>query len=296
MSDNIQRNHNFWVCGKRRLSLKKPLVMGILNVTPDSFYDGGHYLDSQAAVDRARLLVRQGADIIDVGGESTRPGSTEVEPQEELERVCPVITRLSAELDVAISIDTRHLSVAQAALNAGADIINNVMSLDAIKDLARIAAGSGAGLVVMHMRGTPQTMASLTAYDDVLAEVQARLRAAVDLALENGVAVNQIVVDPGIGFAKETRHNLELLARLQEIRELAPVLVGGSRKRFIGDICNEPVPQKRIGGSLAVVVMSVLNGASIVRVHDVKESCQALSIVAAIQKLENRTDNYANQF
>jgi len=288
MSSDIQHSQDLWICAKRRVSLKKPLVMGILNVTPDSFFDGGRYFDPQLAVDRAHEMVRQGADIIDVGGESTRPGSTEVQLDEELQRVCPVISRLATELDVAISVDTRHLSVAEEALNAGADIINNIMPLEDTIEMAKLAAGSGAGLVVMHMRGTPQTMTLLTAYNDVLAEVQDRLRAGVDLALENGVAAGQIVIDPGIGFAKETGDNLLLLAHLKKLCGIAPVLVGASHKRFIGDVCNEPDAQERVGGSVGAAVMSVMHGASIVRVHDVKESCQALSVVAAIREFEEQ--------
>ena len=262
--------------------------MGILNVTPDSFFDGGCYFDPQIAVDRAHEMVRQGADIIDVGGESTRPGSTEVQLDEELKRVCPVISRMAEELDVAISVDTRHVAVAEQALKVGADIVNNVMPLESTGEMARLAAESGAGLVVMHMRGTPQTMNTLTDYSDMMAEVQERLHSGVDFAIENGVAAAQIVIDPGIGFAKQTAHNLELLAYLENLCGIAPVLIGASRKRFIGDVCNEPDAKERVGGSVGAAVMSVLHGASIVRVHDVKESCQALAVVAAIREFEEQ--------
>ncbi len=288
MPDDIQQKRGVWSCRKRRLSLETPLVMGVLNVTPDSFYDGGRYFDLQIAVDRAHEMVRQGADIIDVGGESTRPGSNEVQLEDELKRVCPVIRRVADELDVAISIDTRHVAVAEAALRAGADIINNIMPIDATEGVARLAAGSGAGLVVMHMRGTPSTMNSLTAYEDVVADVEQRLSEGVDFALENGVVAEQIVVDPGIGFAKVTEHNLKLLAQLEKLCGIAPVLVGASRKRFIGDVCDAPDAKDRVGGSVGAAVMSILHGASVVRVHDVKESRQALSIVAAIREFEKQ--------
>jgi len=288
MPGDIQQKRGVWSCRKRRLSLETPLLMGVLNVTPDSFYDGGRYLDLQIAVDRAHEMVRQGADIIDVGGESTRPGSNEVQLEDELKRVCPVIRRVADELDVAISIDTRHVAVAEAALSAGADIINNIMPIDVTEGVARLAAGSGAGLVVMHMRGTPSTMNSLTAYEDVVADVEQRLREGVDFALENGVVAEQIVVDPGIGFAKVTEHNLKLLGQLEKLCGIAPVLVGASRKRFIGDVCDASDAEDRVGGSVGAAVMSILHGASVVRVHDVKESRQALSIVAAIREFEKQ--------
>lgn len=275
-----------WSCRERRLALRTPLVMGILNVTPDSFSDGGRYVDLQAAVDRAHEMADQGADIIDVGGESTRPGSEEVSVECELERVIPVITRIAGELELPVSIDTRHAVVARAALDAGADIINNVMPLSADEKIARFAADSGAGLVLMHMRGSPQTMSALTSYDDVVEDVFGMLRENIDFAFKHGVACAQIVVDPGIGFAKDTSHNLKLIAGLERLSELAPVLAGSSRKRFIAELCNEPDAAKRTGGSVGAAVMSVLHGAAVVRVHDVRESVQALTVVNAVREFE----------
>ncbi|MFO7936911.1 MAG: dihydropteroate synthase [Kiritimatiellia bacterium] len=272
-----------WFCRERKIPLDPPLIMGVLNVTPDSFFDGGRYFEPDAAFDRAREMVRQGADIIDVGGESTRPGACEVEVKEELKRVVPVICRITAELDVAVSIDTRHLPVAEAALNAGAHIINNIMPLDESGEFARLAVQSRSGLVLMHMRGSPETMTELTDYDNVLEDVAHRLQECVEFALAQGVARKQIVIDPGIGFAKKTIHNLELLAHLERIREIAPVLVGVSHKRFIGELCSSPDVEDRIGGSIGAALMSILHGASIVRVHDVKETRQAVTVADAIE-------------
>jgi dihydropteroate synthase len=260
--------------------------MGILNVTPDSFSDGGSYIDLRAAVDRAYEMAGQGADIIDVGGESTRPGSDEVSVEVELARVVPVIARLADGLDLPLSIDTRHAEVARAALDAGAVIINNVMPIAADEAIAGLAAESGAGLVVMHMRGSPRTMNSLASYDDVVEDVLRMLRESVEFALKHGVARDQIVVDPGIGFAKDTRHNLKLIAGLERLCELAPVLAGASRKRFIAELCNESDALERTGGSVGAAVMSVLHGAAVVRVHDVKESVQALTVVNAVREFE----------
>lgn len=280
----MRKNGKFWRCRKRRLSFESPLIMGVLNVTPDSFSDGGCYVDRRAALERAYDMVSRGVDIIDVGGESTRPGSVEVSPEEEVKRVCPLVSRLVAELDVAVSVDTRHALVAAEALNAGAHIINNIMPPEETEGLVRQAAASGAGLVVMHTRGTPATMNSMAEYNNVVADVQRELRAGVDFAVAKGVAMEQIVIDPGIGFAKKCEHNLELLARLEKLRGIAPVLAGASRKRFIGDVCDAPDAKDRLGGSIGAAVMSVLHGAAVVRAHDIKESRQALQIVAAIQK------------
>jgi len=264
--------------------------MGILNVTPDSFFDGGRYFDAADAVSHACRMVDEGADIIDVGGESTRPGADEVSIEDELKRVIPVIRALKAAVQIPISIDTRHVAVAREAVNAGACIINNIMPLAGDVLMARLAADCGAGLVVMHMRGTPATMSDLAVYDDVVKDVFNSLKESCDFARDNGVAAEQIVVDPGIGFAKNQTHNLELLACLENFAELAPVMVGASRKRFIGDICQTPNAADRVGGSLGVAVWSALHGASVIRVHDVKESRQALSVLREIRKAgEKRT-------
>jgi len=279
------RESCIWRCRGRELSLETPLVMGILNVTPDSFYDGGRFDKPDDAVAHAREMVRDGADIIDVGGESTRPGADAVDVESEIQRVIPVIKRIAGEVDALVSIDTRHVAVASAALDAGADIINNIMVLNGDAAMADLVARSGAGLVVMHMRGSPRTMNTLSAYDDVELDVSRSLQESFDYAVSHGVDPLQIVVDPGIGFAKETQHNLKLIAGLERLTPIAPVLVGASRKRFVGEICNAPDAGERVGGSIGAAVMSVLHGASIVRVHDVKESAQALAIVNALRKI-----------
>ena len=290
MHGMAKRERRYWKCGGVKLPLESPLVMGILNVTPDSFYDGDRYSDTDTAVEHALTMIHQGADIIDVGGESTRPGADEISVEKELKRVIPVIKALVDGRSVPISIDTRHAAVAEVAVNEGATIINNIMPLAGDISMARIAAESGAGLVVMHMRGTPAEMHTLAHYDDVVEEVVSELKESLGFALENGVASEQIVVDPGIGFAKELSHNLELLVSLDKLQVLAPVLVGASRKRFIGEVCHAPDAGDRVGGSVGVAVWSVLYGASIIRVHDVKESRQAISVVNELRKVGAERD------
>lgn len=282
MIEILEREHRWWQCGRFRISLETPLVMGVLNVTPDSFSDGGRYFDAEIAVARALTMVAEGAAMIDVGGESTRRGAMELSIESELQRVLPVLRSVCAAVKVPVSIDTRHAAVAAAAVGEGASIINNIMPLAGDKAMARVTAESGAGLVVMHMRGTPAKMNTLANYEHVVEEVFEELRNSYDFALANGVAADQIVVDPGIGFAKGTRHNLAVLAGVARLRELAPVLVGASRKRFIGELCHAPAAGDRVGGSLGAAVWCVLNGVSIIRTHDVKESCQALTIVNEI--------------
>ncbi|MFA7173853.1 MAG: dihydropteroate synthase [Kiritimatiellia bacterium] len=284
MTARLERERRLWQCGRFKISLETPLVMGVLNLTPDSFSDGGQYFDPEVAVARALAMVAEGAAMIDVGGESTRPGASELSVESELQRVLPVIKRLIAAVEVPVSIDTRHAAVAAAAVGEGASIINNIMPLADDRPMARVAAESGTGLVVMHMRGTPAEMTALANYEHVVEEVFEELRESYDFALANGVTTGQIVVDPGIGFAKTTHHNLALLAGVARLRELAPVLAGASRKRFIGELCHAPVADDRVGGSLGVAVWCVLHGVSIIRAHDVKESCQALTIVNEIRR------------
>jgi dihydropteroate synthase len=256
--------------------------MGILNVTPDSFSDGGSYIDRDAAVTAALRMVADGADIIDVGGESTRPGAEPVTTSQEAGRVTGVIAALS-EQGVCVSADTRHALVASQALDAGAAIINDVSGFtDA--EMVRVAAGSGAGLVVMHMRGEPRTMQDDPSYADVVAEVAAYL-ARQACALERaGVARDRIAIDPGIGFGKTTAHNLELLRRLPELEALGfPVVVGASRKRFIGEITGVAEPCERLAGSVAAAVEAGRRGAAVVRVHDVAATVEALAVAQAIE-------------
>ncbi len=256
--------------------------MGILNVTPDSFSDGGSFLDHSAACAHALKLVEQGADIIDVGGESTRPGAEKVSEDEEMARVIPVIRELSSRATIPISIDTSKAAVAQAALEAGAAAVNDVSALSMDSEMAGAVARSGAGLVLMHMRGTPETMRTRCNYSCVPTEVAAELSRSLEAALAAGVDPGQVVVDPGIGFAKTVEQNLLLLRHLDVLHELGrPILIGPSRKSFIGAVTLAPV-DRRLPGTLAAVVAGVLKGARIVRVHDVAETVQAVRLVDAM--------------
>ena len=258
--------------------------MGIVNVTPDSFSDGGLFLDAEAAIEHGRTLAADGADILDVGGESTRPGAEAVDAEEELERVRPVVEALAGESGpgVQVSIDTSKTAVAAAALDAGAEIVNDVTALRADPDLAALCADRECGLVLMHMLGDPRTMQENPTYEDVVDEVKAFLAERVDVAITAGVAEERIWVDPGIGFGKTLEHNLELLRRLGELRGLGrPVVVGSSRKSFIGAITGREV-EDRLGGTVASNVLAVLAGADVVRVHDVLELKQALNVAEAI--------------
>lgn len=265
------------------MALDRPLVMGIVNVTPDSFSDGGRWLDPLAAVEQGRALALAGADIIDVGGESTRPGSDEVPVAEELDRVVPVVSALVNRLDIPISIDTRHPEVAEACLGQGASIVNDVSGF---RDPAMVAlaAAADAGLVVMHMLGEPKTMQAEPEYADVVAEVRAYLGGQAAILEDAGVGGERIALDPGIGFGKTPEHNLALLRALPELASLGyPVLVGASRKRFIGEITGEVRPDRRLAGSVAVAVWAAMHGAAVVRVHDVVETVQGLRVVRAIE-------------
>lgn len=242
-------------------------VMGILNVTPDSFSDGGRFADAATAVEAGLAMRRDGADWVDVGGESTRPGAAPTSPEEELRRVLPVVEALAGQ-GVAVSIDTRKASVARAALAAGARRVNDVSAL-ADPQMAPAVAAAGASVILMHMQGTPETMQQDPQYGDVVGEVSAFLRAAAKKALSAGVAADRILVDPGIGFGKRLEHNLELLRRLAELRSLGyPIVVGTSRKRFLGEILGRPV-DGRLFGTAGSVAAAVLRGADVVRVHDV---------------------------
>lgn len=258
--------------------------MGIVNVTPDSFSDGGRFFDAGRAVAHGLQLVSEGADLLDIGGESTRPGAAEVDESEELRRVVPVIRALTAQCQAPLSIDTRRASVARAAMDAGACIVNDIMPFAGDAAMAAVVRETGAGLVLMHMRGTPQTMAGLAVYDDVVSEVESALQAAVAHAQAQGVPRGCLVIDPGIGFAKTTAHSVAVLRAVARLARLAPVLVGASRKRFIGDLCGEPSAPERVGGSVGAAVWSVLQGASVLRVHDVRATRQAVTVVAALAR------------
>ena len=271
-----------WQCGRFALTLDRPLVMGILNVTPDSFSDGGEHEGPLEALEWAERMIAGGAAIVDVGGESTRPGSAPVTPAEELARVQPVVERLVADAVVPVSIDTRHPLVAQACVDAGAAIVNDVSGFrdDA---MVRVAAGSGTGVVIMHMLGEPGTMQDDPRYDDVVDEVRGYLDRQAARLVRAGVAESRIAIDPGIGFGKTLEHNLALLRGLPALVEVGfPVVVGASRKRFIGEITGEQVPAERVGGSVAAALWAAARGAAVVRVHDVAATAQALAVTGML--------------
>ncbi len=270
-----------WQCRSRSLKLgERTLVMGILNVTPDSFSDGGNFIDPNAAVDRALEMVVQGADIIDVGGESTRPGADPVSADDEIRRTAPIIEKIREQSDIPISIDTTKSDVARLALEAGADIINDISAFESDPDMAGLAAESGAGLILMHMKGTPKTMQSNPDYGNVVEEVCNYLKARIDVAIQHGVARDHIVIDPGIGFGKTLEHNLALLRGLPALAVCDyPLLVGASRKRFIGQLTGRTAPIDRRAGSLGAAAWSVANGAHLLRVHDVLDTCDVCRIL-----------------
>lgn len=248
----------------------KTYLMGILNVTPDSFSDGGEHFSTDRAVARAEEMVAEGADILDIGGKSTRPASDPVELREELSRVIPVLERLVGKVQVPISVDTYKSEVARIALERGAAIINDISGLRADPRMADVVAEFGCPVVVMHIRGTPKDMQVNPVYVDVVAEITGYLAGSVDLAVRAGVDRSKIIVDPGIGFGKNLEHNLEIMHRLHELKALGqPLLVGSSRKSFIGKVLDLPVDQ-RLEGSAATVAIAIANGADIVRVHDVQ--------------------------
>ncbi len=288
MSSALSSQCELRVAGRRVIRLDRgPLIMGVLNVTPDSFSDGGRYLDPGAAVDHALAMAEQGADLIDVGAESSRPGSEPVEEAEELRRLMPVLTRLGRELPIPLSVDTTKAGVARRALDVGAAIINDISALRLDPELAGVVAESGAGLVLMHMQGTPKTMQQAPRYDDVVEDVLAFFRARLAAAEAAGIGREQIILDPGVGFGKTLAHNLALLDRLDRFCALGrPVLVGVSRKAFIGEITGRPVGE-RLAGTAAAVAVAVLRGARIVRVHDVAPIRDVVRVVDAIVRRAN---------
>ena len=266
--------------GRRALELgQRTLVMGILNITPDSFADGGLYKDLDRAVAAGVRMVADGADILDIGGESTRPGAEQVGADEEMRRVLPVIERLAAETDVPLSIDTYKASVARAAIARGASIINDISGLQYDPDLGAVAAETGTPLVLMHTRGRSREMYEQAVYTDVIREVRAELSAAIDRAISAGVRRDAIILDPGFGFAKRPEHSFELLARLQELAELdRPILSGASRKSFLKIALGERLPSEREWGTAAAVAASVMLGSHIVRVHGVREMVDVVKV------------------
>jgi dihydropteroate synthase len=261
---------------------RRPLVMGVVNVTPDSFSDGGLFLDAHAATEHGERLAAEGADLLDVGGESTRPGAEPVPLQEELERVVPVVERLALRSGgPRVSIDTMKLEVARAALQAGARIVNDVTAFRHDPDMAGLVAEAGAGCCLMHMLGEPRTMQDDPRYDDVVSDVKAFLEERLAFARREGVPEERVWLDPGIGFGKTLEHNLELIRRLDEIVAIGrPVVIGTSRKSFIAKITGRP-DEARVAGTIAANVLALERGASVFRVHDVAETVQALEVAAA---------------
>ncbi|MBI3947884.1 MAG: dihydropteroate synthase [Armatimonadetes bacterium] len=261
---------------------RRTLVMGVLNITPDSFSDGGQFIEARAALAHARRMVSEGADIIDVGGESTRPGAEPVSAEEEIRRVVPIIRGIREFSDVAISIDTYKEPVARAALAAGARIVNDISGLTLDPRLAVAVAQSDAWLVLMHILGSPRTMQQEIRYDNVVGDISAFLRRQMAAAVAAGVPRGRLIADPGIGFGKTAQHNLEILRRLREFAALGvPILVGPSRKSFIGKVLGLPSDQ-RIEGTAAAVAAAILNGAAIVRVHDVLPMVRVARMADAI--------------
>ncbi len=262
---------------------QRTLVMGILNVTPDSFYDGGRYADTSAAVQRAVQMVEEGADIIDIGGESTRPGSAPVPEEEELRRVMPIIEAVRARVDVPISIDTTKSGVAERALQAGACMVNDISGLGFDVRMAEVVARHDALCCIMHIQGTPQTMQRDPQYTDVIRDISAYFEQRLALAQQAGIPREHIWLDPGIGFGKTVQHNLEILSRLREFTAFGlPLLIGTSRKSFIGKVLGDLPPEERLEGTAATVAVAIVNGASAVRVHDVREMVRVARMVDAI--------------
>ena len=263
----------------------RPLLMGVVNVTPDSFFDGGRYLDAEAAVAHAVQLVKEGADLLDVGAESTRPGADIVNEAEEHRRAIPVVAAVARAVTVPISIDTSKASVARAALDAGAVLVNDITALRGDPAMADVVARTGAGIVLMHMHGTPRTMQQAPHYDDVVGEISEFFEERIRFAMAHGIVRRQIILDPGIGFGKLLMHNLMLLAQLRRFAQFeCPLLVGVSQKAFLGQLVDRPV-QERQWATAAAVAMAVDRGAGILRVHDVKAMKDVVQVAAAITQL-----------
>jgi dihydropteroate synthase len=262
---------------------RKTLVMGVLNVTPDSFSDGGRFSTPEAALARAEQIAAEGADLIDIGGESTRPGAQPVAPEEQIRRITPILKAAAHKLPILFSIDTTSSEVAQAALDAGASIVNDITAARADSAMLPLVAQRQVPIILMHMQGTPATMQLAPSYSDVVQEVCAFLKERAEAAQSAGIDPANILLDPGIGFGKSLDHNLTLLRRQTELLTLnRPIVIGTSRKKFIGAITNTPEPADRLHGTLATTAWSIANGAAIIRVHDVEPNVQAVRMIGAI--------------
>jgi dihydropteroate synthase len=284
-----KRTLHAWKCRDRVLELgRKTRIMAILNATPDSFSDGGTYHSPEEAVQAGLNMLAQGADIIDVGGESTRPGAQSVSVEEELARVIPVIQQLRRQTDRFISVDTMKAPVAEAALEAGADIINDVSAFQNDPALFEVAARYGAGVVLMHMQGTPQTMQNSPCYTGLIQDIATYLAQRLSLCEQAGISRQQIVIDPGIGFGKTLQHNLEILRNIPAFAANGPpVLIGASRKRFLGTLLGRENPRDRLAGNLGAAAWSILHGAHILRVHDVIDTCDMCTLMDTLLEGEN---------
>jgi dihydropteroate synthase len=262
---------------------RRPLIMGILNATPDSFYDGGRYKDPHQAIEQGLRLSEEGADLLDIGGLSTRPGSQPIPWEEEAERILPVISHLSPRLKIPISVDTYRAEVARLALEAGARIVNDVSALKLDAEMGPVVAASGAGLILMHMRGVPSMMQQDTHYDSLLEEIFDFLKERLDFATSSGIEEKQILIDPGIGFGKSAEQNMEILRHLEFFEDLKrPILVGPSRKSFIGHVLDQ-ASEERLSGTLACIAVSFYHGARVVRVHDVLQTNHFLKMLEAFE-------------
>ncbi|HBR56962.1 MAG TPA: dihydropteroate synthase [Blastocatellia bacterium] len=275
-----------WRTSRRVITFERPKIMAILNITPDSFSDGGKIITNDDALRRADQVIKDGADILDIGGESTRPGSSRVPENEEIRRTAPVIEAVAKRFDIPISIDTTKSSVAEAAISAGAEIINDISGLRFEPSIAAVAAKNRAGLILMHSRGDFASMHSQPSVSDILNEVSTGFARSINTAIQSGVAKDHISLDIGIGFGKTVSQNLELLAKLDKLAEEYPeypILVGASRKSFIGSAMGGAAVNSRLNGSIAAAVIAVWNGAAMVRVHDVRETADAFRVANAIR-------------
>ena len=271
----------------RRLDFESPLVMGVLNITPDSFSDGGEFININDAISQAHQIISEGADIIDIGGESSRPGADEIKPEEEINRVIPVIEAIRKISDLPISIDTTKAEVAETAIKAGADIINDISALRFDSRMVEVALEYETPVILMHMLGKPKTMQANPSYDNCIEEIKEFFEERIEFCRSNGIAEDKIIIDPGIGFGKRLQDNLDIIKNLNEFKTLGrPMILGSSRKSFISKIIRrENKPSERIGGSIASMLLAVSKGCNIVRVHDVAETIEAIKVFRAIEDL-----------